>query len=55
MPSFNITPELLACLVDAVVVFLVVQRSRYAVAKHAFRERRQVGDSILLEEPSGAG
>ena len=51
MPALDPTVELFTRVVDAIVVALVMQRSCQAVAEHAFRERREGVDRILVQEP----
>lgn len=55
MPSFDIAPKLCTGVEDTVIPVLVVSRSCYTVAEHAFLEMRQGFDWILLEEPGGVG
>lgn len=55
MPSFYSTVELLTGVVDAVIVILVVHRSRQAIAKHTLRQWGEGIDRILLEEACGRG
>ena len=55
MPAFNPTSKFLAGVVDAIVVFLIVNWPRQAVAKHAFCERWKCAVGVLLEEFCGRG
>lgn len=55
MPAFNPTFEFLAGVIDAVVVLLVVDWPRQAVAKHAFCERWKRVVRVLLEELCSRG
>lgn len=50
MPSFNTAPKFLTGVVNAIVVFLVVDWPRQAIAKHAFCYRWKRVGSVLLEE-----
>ncbi len=50
MPSLNPAPELLAGVIDTIVVFLIVDWSRQAVAKHAFCKRLKCAVRVLLEK-----
>lgn len=50
VPAFDPAPELLAGVVDSIVVFLIVDWPRQAIAKHAFRERWEGVVRVLLEE-----
>lgn len=55
MPSLNTTIELFASIEDAVEVFLVMHRSRYAIAKHAFRQTGQRIYGVIAQESGGTG
>lgn len=50
MPAFDSAIELRASVEDAVVVFLVMDGSRDAVAKHTLRQARQRIDRIFAQE-----
>ena len=55
MPALNPTSKLFARIEYAIVVFLIMDRTRQTVAKHAFCEMRQLADWILLQEACGGG
>ena len=55
MPAFDPTVELPTRFEDAVVVVLVVRRSRYAVSEHAFRQGRQGVRWVRSKEGGSAG
>lgn len=55
MPSFYSAVELLARVVDTVVVLLVVDWSCETVAEHTLRKRREGIDWIFIEESGGGG
>ena len=50
MPAFDPATEFFAGVVDAIVVFLIVNWPCQAVAKHAFCERRKRVVGILLKK-----
>jgi len=50
VPSLEVAVEFLACIEDAVVVVLVMDRPCDAIAKHAFRQRWKSLDWVVLEE-----
>ena len=50
MPALNPTPEFLAGVVDAIIVFLIVHWPRQAVAKHSFCQRWKRVVGFFLEE-----
>ena len=55
VPTFDTTSELLTSIVYSVVIVLVMNWSRQAVAEHAFCERRKRIDGVLFEEPCSGG
>ena len=55
VPTFDTTSELLTSIVYSVVIVLVMDWSRQAVAEHAFCERRKGVDGVLFEKPCSGG
>jgi len=55
VPAFNITSKFLAGIKDSVVIFLIVNRSRYTVPEHAFGQTRKLVDRVLLQKRSCSG
>lgn len=55
MPTLNSAVELLTGFVYAIVVILIVDWPRQTIAEHAFGERRESINGVVLQEFCGGG